>query len=87
LHPSANPNRAARNGFRRSWVDYFRRLKTAFCNLRNAVTPTDRGGEHVGDEEADRLRLLIVVVADSTLVAALRNRAEIALTHVNRQSP
>jgi hypothetical protein len=43
--------------------------------------------EHIGDEEADGLRPLIVVIADSTLVAALRNRAEIALTHVNRQSP
>ena len=33
------------------------------------------------------MRLLNVVVADGTLVAALRNRAEIVLTHVTRQSP
>jgi hypothetical protein len=28
------------------------------CDCRNAVTLADRGGEHVGVEEADGLRLL-----------------------------
>jgi hypothetical protein len=36
-------------------------------------------------EEADRLRLLVVVGAGGTLVAALRNRLKIALADVNRQ--
>ena len=33
------------------------------CDRRNVVTLADRGGEHVGDEEADGLRLLILVAA------------------------
>jgi hypothetical protein len=33
------------------------------CNGGNTVTLADRGGEHVGDEEADGLRLLNVVGA------------------------
>jgi hypothetical protein len=40
-----------------------------------------------GDEEADRLRLLIVVGACGAFVAVLRNRAEIVLAHANRESP
>ena len=38
---------------------------------RNAVTLADRAGEHVGDEEADGLRLLILVGA----CGAFRSRA------------
>jgi hypothetical protein len=45
------------------------------------------GFEHVGDEEADRLRLLILVSACGAFVAVLRNHAEIALAHANRESP
>ena len=51
------------------------------------ITPADRGGEHVGDEEADRLRLLIVVGACGAFVAVPRNHAEIVLAHAHRQSP
>jgi hypothetical protein len=36
---------------------------------RNAVTLADRGGEHVGDEAADGLRLLIVVGACGAVVS------------------
>jgi hypothetical protein len=43
------------------------------CNRRNAVTLAHRGGEHVGDEEADGLRPLILVGACGTFVAALRH--------------
>jgi hypothetical protein len=57
------------------------------CHRRNAVTLADRGGEHVGDEEADGLRLLILVGACGPFVAVLRNHAEIVLAHANRQSP
>ena len=39
------------------------------CDRRNAVTLADRGGKHVGDEEADGLRLLIVVGACGALIA------------------
>jgi hypothetical protein len=46
-----------------------------------------RGGEHVGDEETDGLRLLILVAARGAFVAVLGNRAEIVLAHVNRESP
>jgi hypothetical protein len=48
---------------------------------RNAVTLADRGGEHIGDEDADGLRLLIVVGA---FVTVLRNHAEIVLAHISR---
>jgi hypothetical protein len=44
----------------------------------------DRGGEHVGDEEADGLRLLMLVGAYGAFVAVLPNRAEIVLAHANR---
>jgi hypothetical protein len=50
------------------------------CDRRNAVTLADRGGEHVGDEEADRLRLLILVGACGAFVAVLSNDAEIVLS-------
>ena len=43
-------------------------------HCRNAVTLADRGGEHIGDEDADGLRLLIVVGASGAFVAALRSR-------------
>jgi hypothetical protein len=41
----------------------------------------------VGEKQADRLRLLIVAGGHGAFVAAFRNRAEIVLAHVNRQSP
>jgi hypothetical protein len=44
-------------------------------------------GEHVRDEEADGLRLLIEIGACSAFVAVLRNHARIIFAHVNRQSP
>jgi hypothetical protein len=39
------------------------------------------------NEEADRLRLLIVGSACGAFVAVLRNHAEIVLAHANRESP
>jgi hypothetical protein len=51
------------------------------------VPLADRGGEHVGDEKADRLRLLTLVGACGALVAVLCNHAEIVLAHANRESP
>jgi len=59
----------------------------AALQRRNAVTLSDRGGDYVGDEEADSLRLLIVVGACGPLVPVLRNHAEIVLARANRQSP
>jgi hypothetical protein len=38
----------------------------------------------IGEEEADGLRLVIVLSACGAFVAALRDRSQIALTHVNR---
>jgi hypothetical protein len=47
------------------------------CDYRNAVTLADRGVEHVGDEEADGLRLPILVGACGAFVAcsAIRRRS------------
>ena len=39
------------------------------------------------EEQADSLRLLVEVGGHGAFVAAFRNRAEIVLAHVNRQSP
>jgi hypothetical protein len=50
------------------------------------ITPTDRSGEHVGDEEADGLGLQILVGACGAFVAVLRNHAEIVLAHADRES-
>jgi hypothetical protein len=41
----------------------------------------------VGEEQADSLRLLIVVGGHGAFVPAFGNRAEIILANVNRQSP
>ena len=41
--------------------------------------------KRVGEEQADSLRLLIVVGGHGAFVAAFRNRAEIVLADVNRQ--
>ena len=41
----------------------------------------------VVEEQADSLRLLIVVGGHGAFVAAFRNRAEIVFAHFNRQSP
>jgi hypothetical protein len=57
---------------------------------QRSVTPlplADRGGEHVGDEEADGLRPLILVGACGAFAAVLRNHAEIVLAQVDGQSP
>jgi hypothetical protein len=43
--------------------------------------------EDVSEKKTDSLRLLIVVGACGAFVAPFRNRAEIVLAHVNRQSP
>jgi hypothetical protein len=40
----------------------------------------------VGEEQADSLRLLLMVGGHGAFVAAFRNRAEIALAHLSRQS-
>ena len=50
----------------------------------HVVTPLPRPIEAGGYEEADGLRLLILVSVTCVLVAAFRNPAEIALAHVNR---
>jgi hypothetical protein len=43
--------------------------------------------ERVAEKQAEGLCLLIVVGGHGAFVAAFRNRAEIVLAHVNRQSP
>jgi hypothetical protein len=43
--------------------------------------------EGVGEKKTDSLCLLIVVGGQGAFVTAFRNRAEIVLAHVNRQSP
>jgi hypothetical protein len=43
--------------------------------------------ERFVEEQADRLRLLVEVGGHGAFVAAFRNRAEIVLANVNRQSP
>ena len=49
------------------------------------ITPADRGGEHVGDEEAEGLGLL--AGACGAFVAVLRNHAEIVRADSDRESP
>jgi hypothetical protein len=43
--------------------------------------------KHVREEQGDSLGLLIVVAGHGAFVTAFRNRAEIVVAHVNRQSP
>jgi len=59
------------------------------CDPRNTVIlgRFETASEHVGDEEADGSRLLIVVSARGGFVAVLRNHAEIVLGHANRECP
>jgi hypothetical protein len=44
-------------------------------------------GNGVANEKADSLGSAVLVAACGALVAVLRNRAEIVLAHLNRQSP
>jgi hypothetical protein len=43
--------------------------------------------KRVAEKQADSLRLLVDVGGHRPFLAAFRNRAEIVLAHVNRQSP
>jgi hypothetical protein len=43
--------------------------------------------EGVGEKKTDSLRLLVVIGGHGAFVAAFRNRAEIVVAYLNRQSP